>query len=221
MKKLSFATIIAISLLGTSATVSAEDLYINKKIGVVSNYVYRGMTQSDEKASAQANIYLEKNNFYGGGIVAQVDFGTNDKYEIDYYGGYLYSINKFNLDLQYYVTNYDGDTKKSEEITVGLKFPCKFNQDLEWDFKYTEGLDKAPNNYNIAGEYNLKIAKLKANYNDYDTVGITSGLSLSKTFNISSNLNIDTSLSYSSFTKESNSYYEDQENLSLSVMLSF
>ena len=162
-----------------------------------------------------------KNNFYGGGVAAKVDFGTNDKYELDYYAGYLYSIKKYNFNLEYYVTNYDGDTKKSEEITLGLKFPCEFNENLEWDFKYTKGLDDAPDNYYLSGEYNLEIAKLKASYNNYDKVGTTTGLSLSKTFNISSMLNIDTSLSYTSFNKDANSYYEDQENLSLSVMLSF
>ncbi len=69
MKKPSLVIIIAIYLL-SSSILWTENLYISKNIGIVSNYVYRGMTQSDEKPSIQANIYLLKNNLYGGVFIS-------------------------------------------------------------------------------------------------------------------------------------------------------
>jgi len=221
MKKLSLITALSIGLLSTPSTLLAQDLYINAKAGAVSNYVYRGVTMSDEELSAQASIYLLKNGFYGGGVAAQVDFGTDDKFELDYYGGYLYTIDRFNLNIEYYSTNFDGETDSSAEVLLGVSFPCYLTQDLTWSFKYSKGLDEAPDNYYFAGEYNFDFLQFKADYNDYDKIGRTAGVSISKSFNISSYMNLDTSLNYTNFKKETYSYYPDQDNIFLSVMLSF
>ncbi len=59
-------------------------------VGVTSNYMWRGATQSDDKAALQAGLdYSADNGLYVGTWASNVDFdGGYDGAELDIYGGY-------------------------------------------------------------------------------------------------------------------------------------
>ena len=87
MKKQLLAIIGALSLV--SATASAIDLSANAAL--VSDYIFRGIPQTDGNAAVQGGIDLEQSGFYLGSWFSEVDSGdpdSGDGLEIDYYGGY-------------------------------------------------------------------------------------------------------------------------------------
>ncbi|HCH68932.1 MAG TPA: hypothetical protein DE042_00260, partial [Colwellia sp.] len=87
MKK-SLLSITLTSLLATSAFIStsasATDIEgLSANVGVVSQYIFRGVVQTDT-ASASAGVDYENSGFYVGTWAADVQDGL----EIDVYGGY-------------------------------------------------------------------------------------------------------------------------------------
>lgn len=67
---------------------------LSANIGVVSNYIWRGLTQTDDKAAVQGGLdYSHSSGFYAGTWVSNVDWGTPDpNYEVDLYLGYSNDI---------------------------------------------------------------------------------------------------------------------------------
>jgi uncharacterized protein (TIGR02001 family) len=56
-------------------------------IGVTSNYIWRGVTQTDDQAAVQGGIdYVHDDNLYAG--VWTSNYGNGNGYELDLYGGY-------------------------------------------------------------------------------------------------------------------------------------
>ncbi len=74
---------------------------VSANIGVVSNYYFRGVTQTDDKAAVQGGLdWVHGTGIYVGTWLSNVDFETRDvdkngeafefdaNYEIDFYGGW-------------------------------------------------------------------------------------------------------------------------------------
>lgn len=70
-------------------------------IGAVSNYIWRGVTQTDDGAAIQGGVdYSHSSGFYLGTWVSNVDWGTSDpNYELDLYGGYAGEVGDFGYDI--------------------------------------------------------------------------------------------------------------------------
>ena len=60
-------------------------------IGVANNYIWRGVTQTQDQASISGGLdYSGESGFYLGTWTSNVDFGedaTSTGYELDFYGG--------------------------------------------------------------------------------------------------------------------------------------
>ena len=69
---------------------------VSANIGVVSNYVWRGITQTDDKPAVQGGVdYSHSSGFYAGTWLSNVDFNLdedNPSAEVDLYLGYTNSI---------------------------------------------------------------------------------------------------------------------------------
>ncbi|MCG6898335.1 MAG: TorF family putative porin [Thiocapsa sp.] len=120
---------------GASQPASADDVHsFSANIGAVSNYIFRGVTQTDDKAAIQGGVdYAHISGFYAGTWVSNVDFGDVDVedesgnvidvikspgYEADVYLGFSQSINddlSFDLNAIYYAYP-DGDDLDFAEI---------------------------------------------------------------------------------------------------------
>lgn len=98
LKPLSLGALVA-SLLA-SGVASAE---LTGNVGLTSNYIWRGVTQSDDGPAAQGGIdYSHASGFYAGTWLSNVDFGdTTDanEYEQDLYLGYAGEAGVFGYEL--------------------------------------------------------------------------------------------------------------------------
>jgi len=79
-------------------------------IGVANNYIWRGMTQTQDQASISGGLdYSGESGFYLGTWTSNVDFGedaTSTGYELDFYGGIANEGDGFGYDLGYIYVAY-------------------------------------------------------------------------------------------------------------------
>ncbi|AHE97948.1 TorF family putative porin [Thioalkalivibrio paradoxus] len=101
--------------LALSSTASAE---LSANIGVVSNYLFRGVTQTDDSAAIQGGIDFEHDSgFYAGTWASNVDFGDDTGYELDLYLGFAGELaNGIGYDVGYVYYAYPDS---SESIDFG------------------------------------------------------------------------------------------------------
>lgn len=110
MKKL---LISAVLLGATSTHAAAADVSANG--GFVTEYIFRGVPQTDGKAAAQVGLDIEQSGLYLGSWASTVDGGDDapDGLEVDLYGGYGGEIGEFSYDLgatwYQYTEDFDDD----------------------------------------------------------------------------------------------------------------
>ena len=103
-------TLIA-SLLGAATLVSGyAQAELSANVGVVSNYLWRGMEQTDGGPALQAGLdYSNESGFYAGTWASNVDdFGVDATLEVDLYGGYAGSASGWDYDIGYILFMYPG-----------------------------------------------------------------------------------------------------------------
>jgi uncharacterized protein (TIGR02001 family) len=94
------AAAIAASFIGLAAPASAQsDIDVAFNVGVVSDYVFRGFSQTGEDPAIQGGVDVTAGSFYVGGWASNVDFGDDTDAEIDIYGGYRTEAAGFALDF--------------------------------------------------------------------------------------------------------------------------
>tara|TARA_Y100000361_G_scaffold103857_1_gene93564 strand:+ start:587 stop:1216 length:630 start_codon:yes stop_codon:yes gene_type:complete len=105
MKKLAFATVLGLM----SSTAYAVEF--DGSAGVVSNYVWRGATQSDGKPALQGSVGLTtEKGFYANAWGSQVDYGDDTTAEVDLTVGFSNDINEVvSYDVGYIKYSYTGD----------------------------------------------------------------------------------------------------------------
>ena len=90
--------LLAVSILATTAASTASAVEFTGNVGLVSEYVFRGLPSSDGKAAAQGGLDLTAGGFYAGTWASTVDFGGGaEGIEIDLYGGYGLELGEFEL----------------------------------------------------------------------------------------------------------------------------
>lgn len=84
-----FKTSIVAAAIGIALTPAAQ-AQLSANIGAVSNYVWRGMTQTDDGPAVQGGVdYAHESGLFLGTWVSNVDFRAPDPdVEVDFYGGY-------------------------------------------------------------------------------------------------------------------------------------
>lgn len=97
MKKKLVTVLCTATLVGVCNVSVAE---VTGNIGVTSNYVWRGMTQTVDGAAIQGGLdYAHDSGFYLGTWASNVDFGASPGYELDIYGGYSGSAGEIGYDI--------------------------------------------------------------------------------------------------------------------------
>jgi uncharacterized protein (TIGR02001 family) len=125
-KKAALATAIAGSLAAGTSAQATEVLggELSANIALVSNYYFRGVTQTNDGAAAQGGVDLEGiggTSIYVGTWASNVDFGDGTSYEIDFYGGWAPSLGDFNFDVGYVYYAYpDFPDDNAIADTVGV-----------------------------------------------------------------------------------------------------
>ena len=116
---LSTSIILATSALASTSVSALEVEGLSANVGVVSQYIFRGIVQTDT-ASASAGIDYENSGFYVGAWAADVQEGL----EIDLYGGYGGELdNGLGYSLGFTTYQYTGDFDTSyNEVNLGLSY---------------------------------------------------------------------------------------------------
>lgn len=118
MKKIALAC--GVAMLGMSVQSFAD---ISMNIGATSNYIWRGVTQTDDGAAISGGLdWSHDSGFYVGNWVSNVDFGPGTSpYEHDLYGGFAGEISDFGYDagLIYYMYDSDDDANFLEASLSG------------------------------------------------------------------------------------------------------
>lgn len=183
LKKLNLAIITALA--GANVAIAEETSPVTANIGVVSNYMWRGVTQTDDGPAIQGGVdYAHESGFSLGTWASNVDFGDGEdipKYEWDIYAGYGEKLGDFgyNLNLGYFAypdgKDFDmaevGASGSWDFLTLGLAYtfygqapePAAF-RDGDLYYYGNLGFD-LPVNFRLSGTLGYY------NFNDLDETG--------------------------------------------------
>lgn len=162
---------------------------LNANIGAVSNYLWRGVSQTDDGPAIQGGIdFSHESGFYAGTWASNVDFGEDEaNYELDLYMGYDFSLPDEDASLGLSTIYYaypDGDSD-IDFWEIGLSGGYRFfsagiqytvwgdddNEDAlfdDGDFYYYGGLD-----FPLPEEFGLG---LTLGYYDFDNGKLAPGV---------------------------------------------
>jgi uncharacterized protein (TIGR02001 family) len=100
MMRSAFACAVAAAALLTAGAASAQSTpEVAWNVGVVSDYVFRGYSQTDEEPAIQGGVDVTIGSFYVGAWATNVDFGDDTDAEVDIYGGYRTEIGGLAFDF--------------------------------------------------------------------------------------------------------------------------
>lgn len=85
--KLSRASLLAIAMVSAAGTAAAQG-EVSANIAVTNDYVWRGVSQTDNGAAIQGGVDYTNGGFYVGAWASNVDFGSDADIEVDLYGGF-------------------------------------------------------------------------------------------------------------------------------------
>ena len=112
---------LTISALVLSGSAAAE---LSANIGATSNYVWRGVTQTDDQAAISGGLdYAHDSGVYVGTWASNVDFDDDTNAEVDLYAGFANEVNGLGYDvglLHYYYPG--GDDIDFTDIYFSLSY---------------------------------------------------------------------------------------------------
>lgn len=99
MKALKLALCAAAASFAMAGAAHAEDPTVTFNVGLTSDYVFRGVSQTDESPALQAGVDVSSGVFYGGLWASNVDFYDSTDAEIDAYVGIKPTAGPVSFDL--------------------------------------------------------------------------------------------------------------------------
>jgi len=205
--KLSLIAALAVSAMTTSAMAGLE---VSANVSATNNYVWRGMTQTNNNAAVQGGLDIGMDGLYLGAWASNV---TNDT-EVDGYVGYAGETDGLSYDIGAIRYGYlDASSGNFNEAYLGLGYDFGV---ASLGVTYSKGLDDAPDD--IAADLSLPVMQgysLDLAYGDYDTYGTRYSVGVSKSFD-----KVDFSVAYHNFEHDTTSA-SDEKNVVVSVGTSF
>jgi uncharacterized protein (TIGR02001 family) len=193
-----------------SAQVQADTHY---NVAITSNYVFRGISQSDNHVALQGGVdYQHAGGLYAGAWATTQDIpNTRANVRADGYGGFSYQSTNglgFDVGARAYTNAFVFPGQKRDffwEVYGSLKFgPASFN--LAHDFDHKDTYAEGGVTYDLGsgvmldlhvGHYFIKMAGLGPDYTDF-------GVRVSKMFN-----DLEASLSVTDTTQDPSSNLND------------
>ena len=178
---------------------------VSANVSFASDYIWRGMTQSDGPAIQGGFDYAAENGFYAGIWGSNVNFNDGAGSELDYYFGYGFDAGSIGVDIGYLAYDYPKNETglDFEEIYIGLSMG-------DLGLLFAMGQDGAPD----YTEVSYGIGAVSLSYGQYDDYGDNLGISYG--FGCGS---YDCVLTYSDFSDDG--YGGDEDALVFSVSASF
>lgn len=169
-------TLLASALVAASGVAQAE---VSANIAAVSDYLFRGVSQSSNAAVQGGFDFAAETGLYAGTWISNVDFGG--EVETDLYGGYSGEMNGIGFDIggiYYWYPDSGGDQTGSEldyaEVALGLSYgPISAGiAYTAWGEVSNAPFDSGDLYYNISGEVPLEggfSASAVLGYYDFDS----------------------------------------------------
>lgn len=159
------------SLMMTSAAVAQDAPEVSFNIAATSDYVFRGVSQSDEDPAISGGVDVTKGLVYGGLWASTVDFGDDTSAEYDIYAGFTPTLGEVSLDLGAIYYGY-------------VDAPSGSEYDY-WEFKAAAEVPVGPAALGVAFYYSPEFfgetgsalySELSGSYSPTDAVSIGGGL---------------------------------------------
>ncbi len=177
MKKWHTAIQIGLFTAYSLASLNAHAEQISSNLTLTSNYIWRGVSQTNDEAAVQGGVdYTINKSFYAGAWTSNVKNGTKGDYEIDLYGGYTRKFGEFDFDAGLITYQYPGnagidDFTEAYAGTVYKNYSAKVSVDINESNIYLEGAAdfELPDKYLLTahvGIYSFSQAG-RTDYNDY------------------------------------------------------
>ena len=178
---------------------------VSANVSFATDYIWRGMTQSDGPAISGGFDYETDGGFYAGIRGSNVNFNDGAGSELDYYFGYGFEVGGIGVDLGYVAFDYPKNKTglDFEEVVIGLSMG-------DFGFTYALGQDGAPD-YN---EISYGIGPVGIAYGSYDNMG--ENLLISYGFSCGT---YDCGIAFSDFSDDG--YGGDEDALVFSMSASF
>ncbi len=173
MKKLH--KIIAASLLASATTAGSgvvlAESPLTANVGVTSNYIWRGATQTDDASAISGGIdYAHASGFYVGTWVSNVTWTATDGYEQDLYAGYGFDAGPVGLDVGYIKYMYPVGTGADDfsELYVNASYEM-FSAGVALTTSKESGTLEDDTYIYVGAEFEVKKGlTLGLTYGDYD-----------------------------------------------------
>lgn len=224
MKRVRNLALSSVLLLSISSNINASEVETVVNIAGASNYVFRGMTQTNDKAALSLEGIVSYNGFFTGLWTSNIDFeGLDADKELDLYAGYTRDIYGFETTLTYTKFMYPNskDLSNVDETELKVIYPIdKLSLGGKYSIStYVENDGKSYNYYEGLASYDFDVIKLNTSTGSLKNAGDNYTLGISKLFELSKgSLNLE--LIYSNFSADSESL-KDEENLFAKATYSF
>ena len=137
---------------------------LSANVALASDYMFRGVSQTDEKLAIQGGLDLETDSgFYLGTWVSNVNFGTDSSTEQDIYFGYAGETEGgIGYDLGYIYFDYEGDSEfdyqelalsmSIGDLTFGVNYSSEYLGDggPRFIYPYVDYSYALPNDYSLS-----------------------------------------------------------------------
>lgn len=112
MKKIKSCTLAVVLVATVGGTQSILAVETSANVALVSDYLFRGVSQTDEKGAIQGGFdFTYESGFYAGIWASNVNYGTDTSTEMDFYGGYGWSAGESEFDVGFIYYDYEGDAE--------------------------------------------------------------------------------------------------------------
>jgi uncharacterized protein (TIGR02001 family) len=106
------------------ALAPAANAQLSANIGATSNYIWRGITQTEDSPAIQGGLdYAHESGLFVGTWVSNVEFAGDKQTEVDLYGGFGGKIDEFSYKLgiyQYIYVGVDDDLHPGNFTELGV-----------------------------------------------------------------------------------------------------
>ena len=146
--------LVAGTLGGNSALAQQNEHELFGNINLASNYIFRGVTQTDDQAAIQGGIdYQYKGGLYAGTWVSNVDGPQGRGYEQNWYVGYSFKTEPVIWDVGYKLYTYPSlDDRNFGEVYANINWSF-----LSGGLAYTTNADDSAANPADSGDLYLYI----------------------------------------------------------------
>ena len=189
---------------------------IDYHLALSSEYIFRGVPQTNGKLAPSAGIDYSKDNFYIGGWISPVEYAgkttVEATIELDTYFGYQFYLDENSaVDISYINYYFIDDSLSADEIILTYSskdFTSSFYRDLTSTYNYVEL------SYLVAELFTVTVGSFDF-LNETNTVNETSHLTLSTSFELEYG-SIDIGISHLKTPTQ-----DSDQNYTLSYLYSF